>query len=129
MNMTDQSQKMLFRVGLEAFFNIAKAWGLNAEQEAILLGGPAPPTFSSWKTDPTSCEFNKETLERLSYILGIYKALRILLPEQAAADGWVKQANSAEIFGGQSALDRMLSGNVSDLSVVRRYLDAMHEGV
>ena len=127
--MTDQSQKMLFRVGLEAFFNIAKAWGLNAEQEAILLGCPAPPTFSSWKTDPHSIELNRDALERISYILGIYKALRILLPEQTAADGWVKQANSAEIFGGQSALDRMLSGNVSDLSVVRRYLDAMHEGV
>lgn len=127
--MTDQSQKTLFSVGLEAFFNIAKAWGLNAEQEAILLGCPAPPTFSSWKTDPYSCEVNKETLVRLSYILGIYKALRILLPEQTAADGWVKQANSAEIFGGQSALDRMLVGNVNNLSAVRRYLDAMHGDV
>lgn len=124
--MTDQSQEVLFSIGLEAFFNIAKAWGLNAEQEAILLGCPAPPTFSPWKTDPYSCEFNKEALERLSYILGIYKALRILLPEQTAANGWVKQANSAEIFGGQSALNRMLAGNVSDLAAVRRYLDAMH---
>lgn len=129
MDMTDQRQKRLFSVGLEAFFNITKAWSLNAEQEAILLGCPAPPTFSRWKTDPYSSEFNKETLDRLSYILGIYKALRILLPEQTAADGWVKQANAAEIFGGQSALDRMLAGNVSDLAAVRRYLDGMHEGV
>jgi hypothetical protein len=54
--------------------------------------------------------------------------LQILLPEPAAADAWIKKPNSAPLFGGQSALDRMLSGNVGDLFVVRQYLDAMRGG-
>jgi hypothetical protein len=51
-----------------------------------------------------------------------------LLPDTSAADGWVRKPNHAHIFGGKSALDRMLSGNVADLYVVRKYLDAMRGG-
>ena len=63
-------------------------------------------------------------LERISYILGIYKALQLLLPDTRAADEWIRRPNEAAVFGGRSALDRMLSGNVADLYIVRQYLDA-----
>jgi len=61
-------------------------------------------------------------------VLGIYKALRILLPDDMAADAWVRQPNAATPFGGRSALERMLGGQVSDLFVVREYLDAQRGG-
>ncbi len=67
-------------------------------------------------------------LERLSNLLGIWKSLQILLPEAAAADAWLRQPNTAAPFGGRSALDRMLAGNVSDLHLVRRYLDGVRGG-
>ena len=70
----------------------------------------------------------KDTLERISYILGIFKALQILLPDEKAADAWVKRPNTAVLFAGKSALDRMLSGHVADLYVVRQYLDAQRGG-
>jgi hypothetical protein len=70
----------------------------------------------------------RDTLERLSNLLGIYKSLQILLPDAAAADAWVRQPNSAAPFGGRSALERMLAGNVSDLNLVRRYLDGVRGG-
>ena len=60
--------------------------------------------------------------------MGIYKSLQILLPEAAAADAWVRKPNAALLFGGRSALDRMLAGNVSDLNLVRRYLDGARGG-
>lgn len=50
-----------------------------------------------------------------------YKALHILLPK--TADEWVRKPNRAEPFGGRSALDWMMSGNVADLYVVRQYVD------
>ena len=67
-------------------------------------------------------------MERISYILGIYRALQILFKDAKLADGWVRRPNTASPFGGRSALDRMLSGNVADLFVVRRYLDAERGG-
>ena len=65
-----------------------------------------------------------DALERISCVLGIYKALHILFVEPAQADGWIKRANLATLFDGGSALDRMLGGQVADLSAVRQYLDS-----
>ena len=108
---------------LRAFFRVAAAWGLKSAEERVLLGHPPESTFFKWKKDQEG-NLSRDVLERISYILGIYKALQILFPEPARADAWVKQPNAAPIFAGQRALDRMLSGNVSDLFVVRQYLDA-----
>jgi hypothetical protein len=109
--------------GLRAFANIAEAWGLTVADQLKLLGIASRSTFFKWRRE-TSPRLPRDTLERLSYVLGIYKSLQILLPDPKAADEWVRRPNNAAIFGGRSALDRMLSGQVADLYVVREYLDA-----
>jgi len=122
------SGKDMSAAGLRAFFNIAQVWGLSAEEQMVLLGAPSRSTFFKWKSAPQAADLRRDTLERLSYIMGIYKALQILLPDASAADAWIKKPNAAPLFGGKSALDRMLGGNVGDLMVVRQYLDARRGG-
>jgi hypothetical protein len=114
--------------GLRAFFNIARDWELGVDEQIVLLGSPGRSTFFKWKHAPESARLGRDTLERLSLLLGIYKGLQILLPQPAAADAWIKRPNSAPPFGGRRALDRMLAGNISDLVAVRQYLDAMRGG-
>lgn len=109
--------------GLRAFANIAEAWGLTVAEQLKLLGIASRSTFFKWRREE-SPRLPRDTLERLSYLLGIYKSLQILLPDPKAADEWIRKPNEAAPFGGRSALDRMLSGHVSDLYVVREYLDA-----
>jgi Protein of unknown function (DUF2384) len=109
--------------GLRAFVNIAEAWGLSVAEQLKLLGIESRSTFFKWRRERDP-RVPRDTLERLSYLLGIYKSLQILLPDPKAADEWVRRPNSATLFGGGSALDRMLSGQVADLYVVREYLDA-----
>ena len=118
----------LSAAGLRAFFNIARDWGLNTDEQMVLLGTPGRSTFFKWKSAPEGADLKRDTLERLSYLLGIYKALQVLLPATASADAWVKKPNTAPLFGGRSALDRMLGGNVADLLAVRQYLDARRGG-
>ena len=113
---------------IRAFGNIAKLWHLGLDEQLILLGSPPRSTYFKWKSAPETARLGRDTLERLSLLLGIYKALQILLPQPSAADSWIKRPNSAPPFGGRSALDRMLSGNVTDLYVVRQYLDAVRGG-
>ena len=122
------SPQAMSAAAIRAFGNIAQAWQLDTEAQLTLLGDPPRSTYYKWKKDPQSAHLGRDTLERISYILGIYKALQILLPEPAAADSWIRKPNTAPLFAGKSALDRMLSGNVSDLYVVRQYLDAMRGG-
>ena len=112
---------------LRTFFRIAQLWGLSVNEQMILLGLTARSTFFKWKKNPNTV-LPKDTLERISYILGVYEALQILLPDERAADEWVKLPNTAPLFAGRSALDRMLSGQVADLFVVRQYLDAQRSG-
>lgn len=111
---------------LRTFFNIAEAWNLGTDQAMTLLGFDerTRSTFFKWKREPESARLTREKLERLSYLFGIYKDLQILLPRPESADTWIHRPNDAPLFGGRSALDRMLSGNVADLYVVRQYLDA-----
>jgi hypothetical protein len=118
----------LAAAGLRAFDRIAQAWGLTVDEQLLLLGQPPRSTYFAWRKQPEKAVVSRDTLERLSNILGIYKSLQILLPDAAAADAWVRQPNSAAPFGGGTALARMLAGNVSDLNLVRRYLDGVRGG-
>ena len=109
--------------GLRTFFRIAERWRMSVEEQLTLLGAPARSTYFKWKKEGAA-SLPRDVLERISYVLGIYKALQILVPDEDAADAWVRRPNDAAPFGGRSALDRMLSGSVADLYEVRRYLDA-----
>lgn len=108
---------------LKAFFTITDRWGLGNEQERVLLGSPGRSTFYRWKRD-RSGQLPHDVLERISYVLGIYKALHLIFSDDRQADAWIGRANAAPLFGGRSALERMLGGQVADLFVVRQYLDA-----
>ncbi|MEA2784585.1 MAG: hypothetical protein QOF71_689 [Candidatus Eremiobacteraeota bacterium] len=109
--------------GIRGFFNVARLWQLSQPEQQTLLALPRS-TLAKYRQDPASAQLSPDTLERISYLLGIYKALQILIPDAAQADEWVRRSNTAALFGGRSALDRMLGGQVSDLYVVRQYLDA-----
>ncbi|TCV96503.1 uncharacterized protein DUF2384 [Luteibacter rhizovicinus] len=108
---------------LRAFFALAERWDLRVAEQRTLLGDPPESTFYKWKRQQDGTP-SRDVIERISYLLGIYKDLQILFPDHEQADAWVRKPNDAALFGGQAALERMLSGNVADLYVVRQYLDA-----
>lgn len=115
--------KRVASAALQGFFSITAQWGLRTREQRNLLGEPASATFYKWRQEKSAKKLDSGTLERISYIFGIHKALCILLPTERAAYEWVKKPNSAPLFNGSSALDRMLDGNVADLYEVRKYLD------
>ena len=108
---------------LRTFFNLAKAWDLSEQEQMKLLGLNSRSTLHAWKSGRVR-KVSRDTLERISYLLGIFTAINILLPDTRRADEWMRLPNKAPLFGGRSALDRMTTGNIGDLYVVRQYLDA-----
>jgi len=121
---TERRQKMS-AVGLRAFFEVTGKWGLKASEQRILLGDIPKSTFYKWKkAEGEGLSLSNDTLERISYVVGIYKALHTLFPEDRIADNWLRWPSTNPSFSGRSPLDRMLAGQVADLSYVRRYLDA-----
>ena len=104
------------------FFRIMGAWEVRDSDAQELLGRPSRTTFYAWKKGEGG-KLSHDTLERVSYVLGIYKALQLLFSHPGQADAWMKKPNAA--FGGQSALERALGGRVVDLAHVRQYLDSV----
>ena len=101
------------------------AWGVNDAQAQILLGRPSRSAYYTYKKGEGG-RLSADTLERISYVLGVYKALQLLFIQNVQADAWLKKPNDA--FGGASALQRMLGGLVVDLAAVRSHLDAVRGG-
>lgn len=118
---SEPDRKDLTGPALRTFFRIADAWGLREAEQMKLLGLESRSTFQTWKRGAVAA-IPRDALERISYVMGIYKGLKLLLP--ATADEWVRKPNTAPMFGGRPAIERMTSGNVADLFVVRQYIDA-----
>lgn len=113
---------------LPAMFNIFLQWRLTGAQQMRLLGLGNEKTLYNWKSQPEKAKLTRDLLERASYILGIYKSLEIMLPEQTLADRWLTTPNDNPLFNGTAPLDRLLAGQVVDLAVVRHFLDAERGG-
>ncbi|WP_237704374.1 MbcA/ParS/Xre antitoxin family protein [Rheinheimera sp. A13L] len=116
-----QDPEKTAQVALSVFFNIMNAWQVKAKDQMVLLGKPAESTFYNWKKGKIA-SLSPDTLERISYVMGIYKALGILFASREQADAWPQKPNAA--FNNETALDFMLKGSVMHLSDMRRYLDA-----
>lgn len=104
-----------------AIVRLFSLWGLTDAQACILLGELSLRTYARWKTGSFG-RVGPDLRDRLSNVIGIHKALRLLFRDAERGYRWVKQGNTA--FGGRSALDVMLDGQLTDLMRVRRYLDA-----
>ncbi|MGH6913250.1 MAG: MbcA/ParS/Xre antitoxin family protein [Geminicoccales bacterium] len=111
---------------LRAFFNIMQKWSIRDADARQLLGGVASSTFYDYKRHPVRV-LDQDRLTRISYLVGIYKALQILHGEELA-DRWVAMPNRNRMFGGRTPLDYMAHGGTPAMQSVRRLLDARRGG-
>jgi hypothetical protein len=126
-----EKRRQLSGAGLRTFLKIADAWQLSESDRLRVLGMPSRSTFHSWVTKVrrgNDITLSVDELTRISAVLGIYKALRILFPRDADASLWLRSANNGPIFGGQTPLALIVSGTQDGLIQVRRYLDAWRGG-
>jgi uncharacterized protein (DUF2384 family) len=113
---TDAEAGAMFRAAVRLF----KLWDLSDDQAATLLDMPVR-TYRRWKAGEQG-RIDRDGKARLSNLMGIHKALRIIFHEAPRGYRWIRSPNEA--FDGRSALDVMLGGELTDLMRVRRYLDA-----
>ena len=118
----DIDRRNLSGPALRAFFKVSQIWELSNDQQMVLLGVSSNSTYFKWKKTQNGL-LPKDTLERISYVLGIYKALLAHVKEPTKTTSWIRQPIEVTEFSGVPVLDKMLGGNVSDLYVVRRSLD------
>jgi hypothetical protein len=111
---------------LEAFFNIMTRWKVRDEDARALLGGVSNGPFYDMKRNPDRV-LDADRLTRISYLIGTFKALRIL-HSPGLADEWIHLPNSNPVFAGQTPLAYMIRGGLPAMQTVRRLLDARRAG-
>jgi len=123
-----EERKRLSPSSLTVFFNMMKAWKVRDDDAKLLLGGVSNGPFYGMKKNPQDKVLDIDQMFRISYLLGIFKALNIL-HGQSLADEWVRLPNSNVLFGGKTALEYMLAGGLPAMQNVRRLLDGRRGGV
>src|SRR5579863_6077347 len=121
---TPAKLKALSPTAIRAFRDIAAHWRLAPIEQRVLLGVIPQSTFTKYMRDPDGASLSYDTLARISHIVGIFKAINVLIPNDRLADEWIVQPNVHPLFKGRSAKDVMLDGSLESLAAVRTYLDA-----
>lgn len=111
----------------KAVLNILHKWRCSTEEMQTLLGLKRSTLFK-YKSMPEKASISPDLTERLSYLLNIHAALRILFSNPDSVYGWVRKPNYAPFFNGKSAMDIMLQGRVVDLWAVASRLNAERGG-
>jgi hypothetical protein len=119
-------RERLSRSALKGFFKLVERWKLRDEDARELLGGISSSAYYEWKKNPDRI-LEVDRITRISYLVGIYKALHIVYGDKLA-DEWVKLPNKNAIFGGRAPLEYMMAGGLLAMQTVRKLLDARRGG-
>lgn len=114
-------------VALKGFFNICCEWGCTQEEMMQLLGGVSRSTLAKYQKLP-HIRLSRDTLERISYILGIYRSLRIMYPTAERANRRIRLKSRDVPFSGTSAVEFMARGSMRHLVEARCYFDSKRSG-
>src|SRR6476469_7939167 len=113
---------------IKSFFGMMDQWKVRDEDARALLGGMSNGPYYELKKQPAGRTLDADRLLRISYLIGIFKALNIL-HGRTIADEWVQLPNANRIFGGSTPLAYMLKGGVTAMQTVRRLLDSRRGGM
>src|ERR1700733_10234186 len=116
-----ETRERLSQSAIDGFFAIMDKWHVPIERAGDLLGGV--PRSTAYKLKTAAGTLRQDELTRISYVVGIYKALHILLPAEHA-DRWMTQPNDNFLFGGQPPIEYAIRNGIPGLQQIRSLLDA-----
>ncbi|WP_283131111.1 MbcA/ParS/Xre antitoxin family protein [Enterovibrio norvegicus] len=119
--------KQMSVAGFKAANNILKGWGIEAS-DVMKIMGLAKSTYHKYKADPEKANLTKDQLERVSYLLNIHSALRIVFDNQENVQGFMNMINHNAYFEGRTPIDVIKQGRVADLYEVASRIDALRSG-
>jgi uncharacterized protein (DUF2384 family) len=120
-----ETRERLSQSAIDGLFTIVEKWQLPTERVGELLGGIPRSTLYKMKTAVGA--LRQDELTRISYLVGIYKALHRLLPPEHA-DRWMTRPNDNSLFGGQTPVEYAVRSGIPGLQQIRSLLDAARSG-
>jgi len=113
--------------GLKAVFNILDKWGCSPEQEWNILG-MKKSTYYKNREAVDKARLSGDQLERISYILNMHAALRVVFDNSENVYGFMSMNNNNPYFNGRAPLDIISTGKFGSLYEVFKRVDALRGG-
>ncbi|HTN34842.1 MAG TPA: antitoxin Xre-like helix-turn-helix domain-containing protein [Marinobacter sp.] len=114
--------------GLKAAFNILEKWECSADQAQAILRLPKA-TYYKYRSDPESARLDRDQLARISYLLNIHQALRVVFGNPENVYGFMRKRNHNPYFNGRAPLEVIESGDFSALYETFRRVDILRSGL
>ncbi len=126
-DLSDRAERERLSSGaVRAFFNIMTQWKVRDEAARQLLAGMSNGAFYALKKGRDRA-LDEDKLRRISYLVGIFKALNILYGEELA-DHWMQLPNKNRIFGGATPIEYLIRGGLPAFATLRKLLDGRRGG-
>lgn len=110
------------KVAWKSLQNLAECFRFTEQESRTLMGDMPRSTYFKGLSQHEG-KLNRDQKERISYLLGIYKNLRILFTDNQQAMSWIERENQLFPFNGISPKQYMLQGSMVRIAEVRRFLD------
>ncbi|WP_304638737.1 MbcA/ParS/Xre antitoxin family protein [Pseudomonas sp.] len=112
--------------GLRTAVAILDKWGATGEQgEAILRVSHSTYARAKRKGGLQSVNLDRDQLTRISFVLNIHAALRVIFDNPDNVYGFMRMANHNEFFNGRSPLEVMSTGDMVAVYEAFRRIDAL----
>ncbi|MBE0362120.1 hypothetical protein PULV_a3919 [Pseudoalteromonas ulvae UL12] len=126
--MQNNSRDAMAKAGFKAADNILSAWNCTASQAQNILK-LTKTTYHKFKANPDTVKLSDDQLERISYLLNIHQALRIVFSNPANVKGFMQMKNHNDFFAGRTPLEIIQDGKFGDLYEVAKRVDALRGGL
>ncbi|WP_372876698.1 antitoxin Xre-like helix-turn-helix domain-containing protein [Pseudomonas sp.] len=115
--------------GLRAALNILDKWGASSEQACrVLRISRSTYTRARQRDSQWSVGLDADQLQRISMVLNIHAALRLVFDNPENVYGFPSMENRNEFFNGRAPLDIMAQGDMISLYETFRRIDALRGG-
>ncbi|SON52697.1 MbcA/ParS/Xre antitoxin family protein [Vibrio tapetis] len=122
------TSKAMSVAGFRTADNILSIWGCSAQQCQNVMK-VSKSSYHKFKATPESANLSDDQLERVSYILNIHQALRIVFSNPSNVSGFMNMKNNNDFFAGRTPLEIINSGTFGDLYEVAKRIDALRGGL
>lgn len=113
--------------GFKACLNILQKWQCTPTQIQDILQLSKNAYYRA-KKDPSATHFSRDQLERMSILLNIHAALRVIFSNPDNVYQFMSMKNKHPFFAGRAPLEIIETGSLIHLYQVYQHIDALRNG-
>ncbi len=116
-------------IAIRAAMNILEKWGCSTEQQQNILQLSRAALYKYRQKETKTASLTHDQLTRISYLLNMHSALRIVFSNPENVYGFMTMENHNAYFNGATPLSLIEGGEFGNLHEVAKRVDVLRGGL